>query len=75
MICIKSRTILLMEEKRIPKKLEKAKDSNGIPSGGQWGVPGEESGASKAPGVGSGWAGLRGCSGKGKQNPVLGHLT
>lgn len=72
-----------MEEKWIPKKLEKAKDSNGIPSGGQWGVPGEEAGAGKAeprgvdsaPGQQRGWAGLRGWAGKGKQNPVLGHLT
>lgn len=44
-----------MEEKWIPKKLEKAKDNYGIPSGGNWGVPGEpghpkgeSSGAGKA---------------------------
>lgn len=32
-----SSTIFLMEEKCIPKKLEKAKDNYGIPSGGNWG--------------------------------------
>lgn len=35
-----SSSIFLMEEKWIPKKLEKAKDNYGIPSGGNCGVPG-----------------------------------
>lgn len=66
-----------MEEKWIPKKLEKAKDSNGIPSGGQWGVPGEEAGAGKAepPGLiqprDSSEAGLGSGDGLGRESRTL----
>lgn len=76
-----SSTILLMEDKRIPKKLEKAEeDSNEIPSVGSGGCQGRSQGpaepAGLSPGTGLGWAGLRGCCGKGKQKPcaVASHL-
>lgn len=77
-----SSTILLMEEKRIPKKLEEAKDKCGIPSGGAGGARGREgSGAGtaalgglelpRAPGLSPGTAArlLQGCWGEG--NPTL----
>lgn len=56
-----SSTILLMEDKRIPKKLEKAEeDSNEIPSVGSGGCQGRSQGpaepAGLSPGTGLGWA-------------------
>lgn len=65
-----SSTILLMEEKPIPKKLEKAKDSYGILSGGKWGARGGVRAGSAAPGC----AGLRGWKGKQKPCAAASHL-
>lgn len=83
-----SSTILLMEEKRIPKKLEEAKDNCGIPSGGAGGCQGQGRAQELA---GLSWRG-RSCPGAqpwdsseallppgllwgGKPNPVLWRLT